>query len=60
LATLNSMVDLIKTNPGIQSARLAKLVGLPSLQCAIFAKRLEKKGVIKIEKVDRTLTYTAI
>lgn len=58
LKTLAEMVRIITAEPGIQSARLAKQVGLPSLQCAIFAKRLEKKGVIKIQKVDRALTYT--
>jgi Mn-dependent DtxR family transcriptional regulator len=58
--TMEEMIRLIGEDPGIRSAKLAKQVGLSSLQCAIFAKRLEKKGLITIGRSERALTYTLV
>lgn len=59
-AILQRMVETIKEEPGIPSARLATLVGLSSLQCAMLARRLKKRGLINIGKRDSMLVYTAV
>lgn len=58
METLEEMVKQIREEPGIPSAKLAKKVGLTSLQCSTFAKRLAKQGFIEIQKKDRALVYT--
>jgi hypothetical protein len=58
MALLNKMVSGIREEPGIKSAKLARRVGIPSLQCAIYAKRLAKRGFIVIGRQNRALTYT--
>lgn len=57
METMTQMVEAIRVEPGIRSAKLAKQVGLTSLQCSTLAKRLEKRGFITITRDNRTLTY---
>ena len=58
MATLGKMMVVIEHEPGIKSAKLARQIGIPSLQCAIYAKRLAKRGFITLGRDNRALTYT--
>ena len=57
---MHKMIKLIGKEPGIPSARLAKILGLSSIRCSTLARRLQKKDLIKIDKQDRMLTYSLI
>lgn len=57
LAQMRKMLTQIEKNPHIQSARLAKLVGIDSLRCSVLARRLEARGLIVVAKDGRTLSY---
>jgi hypothetical protein len=55
---LEKMVAEIQREPGIKSAKLARKIGVTSLECATLARRLKKRGIIEIGKADRSLIYT--
>lgn len=57
IKTMEKMVELVQAEPGIPSAKLARKLGLDSLQCSTLAKRLAKQGILVIEKPNRALTY---
>ncbi|HVJ70560.1 MAG TPA: winged helix-turn-helix transcriptional regulator [Sphingomicrobium sp.] len=54
---MKRMVREIQKEPGIMSAKLARKLGISSLECAALARRLERRKILKIERADRALTY---
>ncbi len=57
LARLNKMIKEIGKEPNIPSAKLAKLLGINSQECAALARRLEKRGFLVVDHQKRALTY---
>lgn len=55
---MERMVKEIQKEPGIKSAKLARMLGITSLECSTLARRLAKRDVLVIGKADRSLTYT--
>lgn len=55
---MKQMLKAIQKEPGIQSAKLARQLGISSLECSTLAKRLAKRGFITIGHHNRSLTYS--
>jgi Mn-dependent DtxR family transcriptional regulator len=55
---MKRMVREIEKQPGIQSAKLARKLGISSLECAALARRLSRRGFVTIGHQNRMLTYT--
>lgn len=60
MKTLEALVEAIKKNPGMPSGRIAKMLGISSFRCSQLARRLEKRGMVQVQLVNRSLTYTLI
>jgi predicted transcriptional regulator len=58
MKVMEDMLGHIRQEPGIPSAKLARKIGLSSLQCATLARRLAKRGFITVGKENRSLVYT--
>jgi Mn-dependent DtxR family transcriptional regulator len=56
-ARMEKMIREIEKDPGIRSVKLAKLLGVTSLECATLAKRLRRRGFITVGHKDRALVY---
>ena len=54
---MQKMVEEIETSPGIHSAKLAKIIGVTSLECATLADRLIARGFITKSNDGRARTY---
>lgn len=57
IAKLKAMLEAIRKEPGIQSAKLAKQLKVPSLECANLSRKLEKRGLITVETVRHARCY---
>lgn len=57
IAALKKMMQLIRKKPGIPSTELAAKLELTTLQTSRFARRLEAKGELRIEKLPTGLIY---
>lgn len=57
MARMQKMMEEIEKSPGIHSARLAKLIGVSSLECATLADRLIRRGFITKSNDDRARIY---
>ena len=60
METLQSLVDVIRKNPGMPSGRIAKMIGISSFRCSQLARRLEKRGMVRVQLVNRALTYELV
>lgn len=58
LALMQRMLREIEREPGIMSAKLARRLDIPSLECATLANRLKKRGFITVGRSGRARTYT--
>jgi Mn-dependent DtxR family transcriptional regulator len=54
-----TMISMIKDEPKIPNAKIARSLNISSLRCATLAKRLAKKSLIVIGKEDGLLVYTS-
>lgn len=57
VAKLEAMLEAIKKEPGIQSAKLARRLKIPSLECANLSRKLEKRGLIEVETIRHARCY---
>lgn len=55
---MKRMVREIGKQPGIHSAKLARILGIGSLECATLADRLINRGYIALGHDGRARTYT--
>jgi Mn-dependent DtxR family transcriptional regulator len=46
---LRSMLSHIQKEPGIRSAKLARLLKVSSQECANLSRKLEHRGLIRVE-----------
>ena len=61
METMEKMVRCIRRSPGIRSAKLARELDISSLRCSTLARRLEAKGVVRVERTeDNALAYHLI
>ena len=60
MKTLEALVEAIRENPGMPSGRIAKTLGITSFQCSQLARRLEKRGFVRVKMVNRFLTYELV
>lgn len=57
VAKLKAMLEAIRKEPGIQSAKLAKRLRISSLECANLSRKLEKRELISVETVRHARCY---
>ena len=54
---MEAMLRAIEKEPGIQSARLAKSLGIASIEAANLSRKLEKRGLIEVRTVQNSRCY---
>ena len=60
LKHMGKMLEAIHQEPGIPSAKLARMLGISSFRCAVLGKRLAARGLIQITSQDRSLRYSPV
>lgn len=60
MKTLEALVEVIRQNPGTPSGRIAKMLGISSFRCSQLARRLEKRGMVRVQLVNKSLIYELV
>lgn len=54
---MKTMLSLIKKEPGIRSAKLARAIQVSSQECANLSRKLEQRGLIRVESSANVRQY---